>query len=333
MLVQPGKAGLQSGESASLDDCPQSRELPLESDDPRVDARRRHCLQQGFRRQLMQANLHIHPLLNYSGEDGWKVEQQRVKDDVKNIRPVGTVTSVDDNSMKVALKSSSGDRTYVITGTTRVDPAANGSAKQVTLPPVIGRPIDEASKILSDSGFKVTEDPVANAAFAPGMHEVAAVITYLTPGLRFFHQGQFEGRKKRISPHLVRAPEEPVDKTLEHFYERLLAVLRSSGVRDGEWRLHDCAPAWDGNWTSDGFIAWSWTGADGQRQLIAVNYAPSPSQCYVRLPYRELTGRTARLKDLMSDVSYERDGSEVASRGLYLDLPPWGYHVFELTLW
>jgi hypothetical protein len=58
---------------------------------------------------------------------GWKVEQQRVKDDVKNIRPVGTVTSVNDNSMKIALKSSSGERTYVITGTTKVDSAANGS--------------------------------------------------------------------------------------------------------------------------------------------------------------------------------------------------------------
>ena len=58
---------------------------------------------------------------------GWKVEQQRVKDDVKNIRPVGTVTSINDNSMKVALKSSSGNQTYVITGTTKVDPAANGS--------------------------------------------------------------------------------------------------------------------------------------------------------------------------------------------------------------
>ena len=46
---------------------------------------------------------------------------------------------------------------------------SNGSAKQVTLPPVIGRPIDEASKILTDAGFKVTEDPVANAAFAAGI--------------------------------------------------------------------------------------------------------------------------------------------------------------------
>ena len=59
---------------------------------------------------------------------GWKVEQQRVKDDVKNVRPVGTVTAVNDNSMKIALKSSSGNRTYVITGTTKVDPAGSGSA-------------------------------------------------------------------------------------------------------------------------------------------------------------------------------------------------------------
>ena len=27
---------------------------------------------------------------------------------------------------------------------------------------------------------------------------------------------------------------------------------------------------------------------------------------------------------------YDRDGSELAARGLYLDLPAWGYHVFEV---
>src|SRR5262249_38097903 len=54
------------------------------------------------------------------------------------------------------------------------------------------------------------DEPRAAATFAPGMHEAAAVITYLSPGLRFFHQGQLEGRRKRISPHLVRAPLEPV---------------------------------------------------------------------------------------------------------------------------
>jgi hypothetical protein len=175
------------------------------------------------------------------------------------------------------------------------------------------------------------DEPRAAATFAPGAHEAAAVITFLSPGLRFFHQGQFEGRKKRISPHLVRAPKEPADGTLQRFYDGLLEVLRQPTVRDGQWRLLDCVAAWDGNWTSDCFIAWCWQGADGQRRLIAVNYAGNQSQCYVRLPFSDLTGRTVRLKDLMGPASFDRDGNDLVSRGLYLDLPPWGYHAFEVT--
>ncbi len=175
------------------------------------------------------------------------------------------------------------------------------------------------------------DEPRAAATFAPGMHEAAAVITYLSPGLRFFHQGQFEGRRKRISPHLVRAPAEPVDGTLQQFYDGLLAVLQQPVVRDGQWRLLDCAPAWDGNWTSDCFIACSWEAPDGQRRLIAVNYAGNQSQCYVRLPFPDLGGRLVRLKDMMGEASYDRGGDDLVSRGLYLDLLPWSYHVFEMT--
>ena len=73
------------------------------------------------------------------------------------------------------------------------------------------------------------DEPRAAATFAPDVHEAAAVITFLSPGLRFFHQGQFEGRKKRISPHLIRGPEEPVDQKLQQFYDRLLARAAQSG--------------------------------------------------------------------------------------------------------
>ena len=33
----------------------------------------------------------------------------------------------------------------------------------------------------------------------------------------------------------------------------------------------------------------------------------------------------------MSPARYEREGDELISRGLYLDMPAWGYHVFEVT--
>ena len=138
-------------------------------------------------------------------------------------------------------------------------------------------------------------------------------------------------RHKRISPHLVRAPREPVDGALQQFYDSLLTVLRRASVRDGEWCQVTCAPTWDGNWTSDCFLAWCWQGQDGQRLLVAVNDAGNQSQCYVRLPFADLEGHSVQLKDLMGAATYDRDGADVLARGLFLDLPPWGYHVFELT--
>src|SRR5262245_13537585 len=173
------------------------------------------------------------------------------------------------------------------------------------------------------------DEPRAAATFTPEMHRAAAIVTYLSPGLRFFHDGQFEGRKTRISPHLVRAPIEPADDAVKRFYEQLLAVLQLAAVRDGEWRLLECAPAWEGNWTRDGFIACAWQGRD-ERLVVAVNYAGNQGQCYVRLPFADLSGAAVRLNDLMSGARYERRGSDLASTGLYVDLPPWGYHVLEV---
>jgi glycosidase len=170
----------------------------------------------------------------------------------------------------------------------------------------------------------------AAATFAPGVHEAAAVITFLSPGLRFFHQGQFQGLKKRISPHLMRAPEEPVEKGLERFYNRLLELLREPIVREGQWQLLECVPAWEGNWTWDCFLAFVWRGPGEQRWLVAVNYAPNQSQCYVRLPFTDLEGSRWQLLDQMEEVAYERDGGDLQSRGLYLDTPSWKTSVFTL---
>ena len=175
------------------------------------------------------------------------------------------------------------------------------------------------------------DEPRAASTFAPPeLHAAAALITYATPGLRFFHQGQLEGFRVRLSPHLVRGPDEPVDPWLAQCYARLLAALRQPVLRDGDWALLDCHPAWDGNGSVEQFIAWRWDGAPGERLCAAVNYGPQQGQCFVQLPWPDLAGRTWRLRDLLGDAVYDRPGDDLLARGLYLDLPPWGHHLFAL---
>lgn len=122
-----------------------------------------------------------------------------------------------------------------------------------------------------------------------------------------------------------------MDTTLQQFYDGLLAVLRQPTVRDGRWQLLECISAWDGNETWDGFVCFAWEGQEGRRVLVAVNYAPTQGQCYVRLPFEDLRGQTVRLQDRLSPAVYDRRGDDLMAGGLYLDMPGWGHHVFEVT--
>ena len=175
------------------------------------------------------------------------------------------------------------------------------------------------------------DEPRAAATFPPDRHEAAGVVTYLTPGLRFFLDGQLEGRRVHVSPHLVRAPDEPVDERLARFYADLLAVLRDSTMRDGEWTLLECREASDGDETWRDCIAWSWSSPDG-RWIVAVNLSDHPSRCFVRLGGDEHRGTAVRLEDRMAGVVYERSGDDLTERGLYVERPPWGYHVLAMTI-
>lgn len=174
------------------------------------------------------------------------------------------------------------------------------------------------------------DEPRAASAFAPEVHKAAAVVTFMSPGMRFFHQGQLEGRRARISPHLVRAPVEAVDEDIAQFYARLLEILHRPLLRDGNWSLLECVPTWAGNPTWDSFIAFRWNLSSGEWLLGVVNYSPQQCQCFVSLPLSQLAGRMWRLKDLLGQAVYDRPGDDLLDRGLFLDVAAWGCHVFEV---
>ncbi|MEE4378994.1 MAG: alpha-amylase family glycosyl hydrolase [Candidatus Competibacteraceae bacterium] len=174
------------------------------------------------------------------------------------------------------------------------------------------------------------DEPRAAATFPFAVHRAAAVVTFCNPGLRFFHQGQLEGWQKRISPHLCRGPNEPTNQNVQAFYLRLLDCLQHSALREGDWQLLDCVAVAEGNDSWDGFIASAWREQGRIKLLVVVNYAPSQGQCFVHLPFDDLQGGYYQLVDLLGPARYDREGDRLFSTGLFLDMTPWGYHVFEL---
>jgi glycosidase len=78
------------------------------------------------------------------------------------------------------------------------------------------------------------DEPRAATEFPWPQHQAAAIITFLSPGLRFFHQGQFEGARIRVPTHLCRGPVEAVNPDVREFYARLLRVLKETeAFREG----------------------------------------------------------------------------------------------------
>ena len=134
------------------------------------------------------------------------------------------------------------------------------------------------------------DEPRAAYEFPSPLHQAAAVITYLTPGLRFFHEGQLEGRRIKVPMQLGRRPDELVDPVLQEFYFKLLVCLKHPEVREGRWQLLEVRPAWEGNPTWDRFLAFAWEGDNDQRLLVTVNYGPTQGQCYVSFPWNDLRG-------------------------------------------
>jgi hypothetical protein len=171
------------------------------------------------------------------------------------------------------------------------------------------------------------DEPRAAATFVLEKEQAAAVTTSTQLGARLFHEGQFEGRKVRVPVFLGRRPAEPVNKTLRDFYEGLLEAINAPIFRDGEWKLCE-RQGWPDNSSFQNLLAWTWA-KDDDRRLIVVNLSDSASQARVQLPWQGMRGASWHLIDALSDAIYERDGDDMASSGLYVDLKPWNYSLFE----
>jgi glycosidase len=174
------------------------------------------------------------------------------------------------------------------------------------------------------------DEPRVASKLSVNAHKAASVITYLTPGLRFFHMGQFEGKQVKIPVHLARGPVEPCNTELSDWYSKLLAVTNDTIKNHSTWRLLDTRPAWEGNKSNEGFVAFLFA-TERRLFLCAVNYTPNRGECYIPLHNLNLHSTSVAFKDLLSNEQYQRDRISLIDPGLYLDVGPWNANLFELT--
>ena len=168
------------------------------------------------------------------------------------------------------------------------------------------------------------DEPRAAATFSPEKERAAALAIMTLPGAKLLYEGQLEGRRVRPSVFLARRPVEPLDLDLQAFYHKLLAAVRESGLRESEWNLCEHT-GWSDNSSYLNLVAWCWSPGE-ERYLVVVNLSEYRSQAQIHLPWDNLAGRTWQLTDVLNGDEFERDGDQMRSTGLYVDLSAWRFH-------
>jgi hypothetical protein len=177
------------------------------------------------------------------------------------------------------------------------------------------------------------DEPRSVVEFGDRVRAAAVVISTL-PGLRFFHQGQFEGRTARLPVHLGRWSDHAANEDLQRFYERLLGAVKDDVFHDGEWRLLDVHPAGDGS--SGDLLAWQWLRSSeigGGMRIVAVNLGRGTAQGLVQLP-SEVPGdprdEAIVFEDQLDGQQYRWSRNALGRSGLYVKLEKGAAHILRV---
>ena len=109
--------------------------------------------------------------------------------------------------------------------------------------------------------------------------------------------------------------------------EKLLKAIDSPVFRDGAWSLCE-RTGWPDNPTYLNLVAWCWSD-DKDQYLIVVNLSDQAAQAQVQVRWPNAGGKKWRLIDVLSGATFDRDGDEMLSPGLYVDLGSWSCHFLQ----
>lgn len=163
---------------------------------------------------------------------------------------------------------------------------------------------------------------------SPAEHHAAALLILGLPGARFLHEGQLTGVRRRVPVQLVRRASESVNLEIQQVYEYFLTTLKETSVGRGKWEILCPNEAWSGNPTARNITLIQWQTSPAELDLVVINLASHPSQCYAPLKLPNQVPRWS-MEDLLGKQRYVKDSSDVNINGLYLDLSAHAAQLFH----
>jgi len=179
--------------------------------------------------------------------------------------------------------------------------------------------------------FLENHDEPRGASVLADRIPAAAALFGTLPGMRFYFDGQIEGRKLRAPVQLGRWAEEAVDRHIEALYLRLLATTSATEsplFHEGDWKLLEVSSAGDGSF--EDLIAFRWR-HEGALAVVVANLGRGEASGHLPLVAHLPREDAFDFADRLNGTTYRRKRKALDVRGLYVRLAPGGAHLFTVT--
>ncbi len=172
--------------------------------------------------------------------------------------------------------------------------------------------------------FIENHDEPRSAASLAGRLTAAAALVGTLPGIRFFFDGQEDGRRAHTPVQLGRWADEPVDAAVRALYDRIHAFVADARLGDADWRALEIRDAGDD--THSSLTAYRWRTA-ATLAVIVVNPDRQPAQGHLKVVDDLPAGEAFDFEDALG-ASYRWTREALARSGLYVRLEAGGAHLF-----
>jgi len=158
-------------------------------------------------------------------------------------------------------------------------------------------------------------------AFGDPWGRGAALFALALPGLRLVHEGQLEGRRRKLPVQLGRRADESADAALACFYQALLPMLADPEWRAGAWAPLDLPP---------GVVGYRWTLGDRARIVVA-NLWGEPARCRVPSALLGLDGTgSLGVRERFASAPWAQASASIEGEEVAIEVPGLAARLLEV---